>query len=89
LSIIQRLEQLEKARQDQEAKRIVAFGRLLKSLAPEEAMALEMTLEAQLANRAVPPDIEERADIAFAKAWAAAAPEDQALLANGVLVEAR
>ena len=85
MSIIQRLEQLEKARQAQAAKRIAAIGRLLKSLAPEEAMVLEATLEANLGNQAVPLDIEQQADIAFAKAWATAAPEDRVLLANGTI----
>ena len=87
MCIIQRLEQLEKARQAQEAKRIAAFGRLLRSLTPEETMALEASLEASLVNLTVPPDIEQRADEAFAKAWAAAAPEDRALLANGTIAE--
>ncbi|MEE8392122.1 MAG: hypothetical protein V3S14_15185 [Anaerolineae bacterium] len=88
MSIIQRLEQLEKARQAQEVKRIAALGRLLRSLTPEEEMALEATLEANLVNRTVMPDIEQRADKAFAKAWAGAAPEDRLLLANGTIVEA-
>ena len=88
MSIIQRLEQLEKARQVQEAKRIAAFGRLLKSLTPKEIVALETTLEAELINQTVPPDVEQRADKAFAKAWAAAAPEDRALLAESALVQA-
>jgi hypothetical protein len=86
--IIQRLEQLERARQAREAKRITAFGRLLKSLTPDEVMALEATLEANLVNRTVPPDIEQRADKAFTKAWTAAAPEDRALLSNYTITEA-
>ena len=38
MSIIQRLEQLERARQAQEARRIAALGRLLGALSPEEAI---------------------------------------------------
>jgi hypothetical protein len=82
LNIIQRLEQLEKARQVQETQRIAALGRLLNSLTSEEAMALEASLEANLVNQTVPPDVEQRADVAFAKAWATAAPKDRELLAN-------
>ncbi len=86
MSIIQQLKQLEKVRRVQEAKRIAAIGRLLRFLTPEEALALETTLEANLENRAVPPDIEQQADMAFAKAWATAAPEDRVLLANSAIV---
>ena len=89
MSIIQRLEQLEEARQAQEARRIAALGRLLGSLAPEEAMALETTLEANLGNQTVPLDVEQLADMAFAKAWSTAAPEDRALLTNGTLTRTR
>ena len=88
MSIVQRLEQLEKARQAQESRRIAALGRLLRSLTPEEELALEATLEANLVNQTVPPDIERRADMAFAKVWAGAAMEDRVLLANGT-IEAR
>ncbi len=88
MSIIQQLEQREKIRQVQEAKRIAALGRLLRLLTPEEALALETTLEANLENRGVPADIERQADMAFAKAWATATPEDRGLLANGTNVEA-
>ena len=83
MNIIQQLEQLEKARQAHESQRIAALGRLLGSLTPEEAMMLEASLEANLVNRLAPPDVQQRADVAFAKAWAAATPEDRALLANG------
>lgn len=89
MNIIQRLEQLEKARQTQETQRIAALDRLLNSLTPEEAMALEASLEANLVNQTVPPDVEQRADVAFAKAWATAAPEDRALLANHAIAAAR
>ena len=82
ISIVQRLKQLEQARQAREAQRIAAFGRLLTHLAPEEATALEMALEANLVNQIVPPEIERQADVAFAKMWAAAAPQERALLSN-------
>ena len=87
MGIIQRLEQLEKARQAQEAQRIAALERLLGLLTPEEAMALEATLEADLVNRRVPPDVERQANVAFARMWAAAAPEDRALLSNSTIAE--
>ena len=87
MSIIQQLEQRERIRHAQEAKRIAALGRLLKFLAPEEALALETTLEANLENKTVPPDIERQADRAFAKAWATVTPEDRVLLANGAIAE--
>ena len=86
LNIIEQLEQLEKARQAHESQRIAALGRLLESLAPEEAMVLEASLEANLVNRLAPPDIQQRADVVFAKAWAAATPEDRTLLSNGKVV---
>jgi hypothetical protein len=82
------LEQLEKARQAREAKRIAAFGRLLKSLPSDEVMAVEAMLEANLVNQPVPPAIQQRATRAFTKAWAAAAPEDRALLTNDTMAEA-
>ncbi len=82
VNIIQRLEQLEKARQAQQAQRIAALGRLLAHLAPEEATALETALEANLVNQFVPPEVERQADVAFAKMWAAAAPQERALLSN-------
>jgi hypothetical protein len=87
LGIIQQLEQREKIRQVQEAKRIAALGRLLRFLTPEETLALETALEANLSNQTVPPDIEQKADIAFAKAWATATPEDRVLLANSAIIE--
>jgi hypothetical protein len=88
LSIIQRLEQLEKARQVQETQRIAALDRLLEALTPEEAMTLEAALEADLAGWPVPSHVEQQADMVFARAWAEATPEDRALLANGTIAEA-
>ncbi len=82
MTIIQRLEQLEKARQAQEAQRIAALGRLLEHLAPEEATALGMALEANLVNQMVSPEVARQADVAFAKMWAVAAPQERALLSN-------
>lgn len=85
MSIIQRLERLEQARQTQ---RIAAFDRLLGLLTPEETMALEATLEADLTGQLVPPDIEQQADVAFARVWAEATPEDQSVLTSGTIAEA-
>ncbi len=88
MNIIEQLERLEKARQAHESQRIAAIGRLLESLAPEDATMLEASLEANLVNRLAPPDVQQRADVAFAKAWTAATPEDRALLTNGKAVRA-
>ncbi|MCP4537403.1 MAG: hypothetical protein GY832_09685 [Chloroflexi bacterium] len=88
MSILQQLKQLEKVRQVQEAKRIAALDRLLRFLTPEETLALETVLEANLSNQAVAPDVEQQADMAFAKAWSTATPEDRVLLANSTIAEA-
>jgi len=88
LNIIQQLEQLEKARQVYEFQRIAALDRLLRSLTSEEAMVLEASLEANLVNCLAPPDVQQQADVVFAKAWAAATPKDRGLLSNGKAIRA-
>jgi hypothetical protein len=88
LGIKRRLEQLEAARQARQARRIAALDRLLGSLPPEEAVILEATLEAEMIGLPIPPDIEQQADIAFARAWRAVTPDERALLTSSTIAEA-
>jgi len=79
VSVKQRLERLIEARL---AQQMAAIERLLELFTPEEAIALVATLEADLIGQPVPPDIEQKVDVAFARVWPEVTPEERALLVS-------
>ena len=85
MSIIRRLERMEKARQ---AQRIAALDSLVRLFTPDEIAALEATLEAGLAGRPAPSDIERQTDVAFARVWAEMTPEDREMLVSSTVAAA-